>query len=72
MAKFKTPVEGFTGVVAGVTFKDGVGETDDAAAIAYFDRHGYKAGEKAAAKPAADEKAAPAKKAAAKPAADEK
>jgi len=39
--KIHTPVKGFTGVVAGVTFADGVGETDDRAALAYFERHGY-------------------------------
>lgn len=51
-----TPVEGFSGIVAGVEFADGVGETDDVGALAYFRRHGY---EVEAPKP-------PAKKAAAK------
>jgi hypothetical protein len=37
----KTPVEGFNGIVAGVAFTDGVGKTDDEAAIAYFERQGY-------------------------------
>ena len=37
----KTPVEGFTGLVAGVHFVDGVGKTDDEASIAYFERQGY-------------------------------
>lgn len=43
MAKktIKTPVEGFNGTVAGVRFEDGVGRTDDEAAIAYFERQGY-------------------------------
>lgn len=41
MAVVKTPVEGFTGTVVGVTFTDGVGETDDLAALAYFERQGY-------------------------------
>lgn len=41
MAKITTPVKGFSGAVAGVTFTDGVGETDDEGAIAYFTRHGY-------------------------------
>lgn len=41
MATIKTPVEGFTGTVAGVAFADGVGHTEDAAALAYFRRHGY-------------------------------
>ncbi|WP_048343929.1 Ish1 domain-containing protein, partial [Cellulomonas sp. A375-1] len=39
--KIHTPVKGFTGTVAGVTFADGTGETDDEGAIAYFERHGY-------------------------------
>lgn len=37
----KTPVEGFTGLVAGVHFVDGVGKTDSESAIAYFERQGY-------------------------------
>lgn len=41
MATITTPVEGFTGVVVGVHFKDGAGETDNASAIQYFERHGY-------------------------------
>lgn len=41
MATIKTPVEGFTGTVAGVAFADGVGHTEDAASLAYFRRHGY-------------------------------
>lgn len=41
MAAVKTPVEGYTGQVVGVTFADGVGETDDPAVLAYFRRHGY-------------------------------
>lgn len=41
MAKITTPVKGFTGKVVGVTFADGVGETDDEAAVSYFRRHGY-------------------------------
>ena len=46
MAKktIKTPVEGFDGIVAGVRFVDGVGSTDDEAAIAYFERQGYTVG----------------------------
>lgn len=42
--KVKTPVEGFNGTVAGVSFSDGVGETDDANALSYFRRHGYQVG----------------------------
>lgn len=41
MAKITTPVEGFNGTVAGVTFVDGVGETVDEGAVAYFERQGY-------------------------------
>lgn len=41
MPAVKTPVEGYTGTVAGVAFDDGVGETDDPRALAYFERHGY-------------------------------
>ncbi|AZG43450.1 hypothetical protein [Gordonia insulae] len=40
-AKVRTPVEKYNGTVAGVEFVDGVGETDDPNALAYFDRHGY-------------------------------
>jgi hypothetical protein len=36
-----TPVDKFNGTVAGVAFKDGVGETANPVAIAYFRRHGY-------------------------------
>lgn len=41
MPKISTPVEGFTGVVVGVRFTDGVGETEDPIALAYFARQGY-------------------------------
>lgn len=36
-----TPVKGFSGVVAGVTFTNGVAKSDDPVALAYFVRHGY-------------------------------
>lgn len=36
-----TPVAGFTGEVAGVAFVDGVGETTDDRALAYFARRGF-------------------------------
>lgn len=39
--QIQTPVKGFNGIVAGVSFVDGVGETDDPAALAYFERQGY-------------------------------
>jgi len=41
MPKVRTPVAGFTGVSAGVEFVDGVGQTDDVRALAYFRRSGY-------------------------------
>lgn len=47
----KAPVEDFTGLVAGVHFVDGVGKTDDEAAIAYFERQGYGVGEEPAEQP---------------------
>lgn len=47
----KTPVEGFTGLVAGVQFVDGVGKTDSESAIAYFERQGYGVGDEPAENP---------------------
>lgn len=41
MAQITAPVEGFQGIVAGVQFTDGKGETDSEPAIAYFQRQGY-------------------------------
>ncbi|WP_159042115.1 hypothetical protein [Streptomyces sp. TP-A0875] len=41
MFQVTTPVEGFTGEVAGVRFADGRATTDDPAALAYFRRRGY-------------------------------
>lgn len=41
MAKIKSPVKGYTGVVVGVQFINGEGETDREAALAYFKRQGY-------------------------------
>ena len=43
MATVTAPVPSFTGTRAGVSFRDGRGEVDpdDAAALAYFARHGY-------------------------------
>lgn len=40
-SKITTPVEGFNGVVAGVHFANGVGESDDPIALSYFERRGY-------------------------------
>lgn len=39
--RIQTPVKGFTGEVAGVSFVDGFGETEDENAIAYFIRQGF-------------------------------
>lgn len=41
MALVYTPVPGWSGVSAGVVFEDGVGETSDFAALAYFRQAGY-------------------------------
>lgn len=41
MAAIQTPVKGFTGMVAGVSFVDGAGESEDSSALSYFERHGY-------------------------------
>lgn len=40
--KVESPVKGFSGEVVGVVFADGHAETDDANAIGYFRRHGYR------------------------------
>jgi hypothetical protein len=63
--RITAPVEGFTGTVANVEFVGGVGETENANAVAYFVRHGYavEGGEAAAPKPPAKPRSA--KKAAA-------
>lgn len=63
MTRIATPVAGFSGVVANVKFVDGVGETGNPTAVAYFKRHGYSI-EDATPAPA---KKAPAKKSAPKP-----
>lgn len=42
------PVAEFSGEVAGVVFTDGVGDTADPAALAYFARHGYSIGKSVA------------------------
>ena len=39
--KIRTPVLGFTGESVGVHFDNGIGYTDDPAALAYFERAGY-------------------------------
>lgn len=39
--KITTPVAGFTGESVGVSFRDGVGHTDNPAALAYFRSQGY-------------------------------
>ncbi|QCQ91737.1 hypothetical protein [Rhodococcus sp. SGAir0479] len=48
MTAVTTPVEGYTGIVAGVAFINGRGETDDHNALSYFARHGYRIGDAAA------------------------
>lgn len=40
--RITAPVEGATCTVAGVAFADSVGETSSEAAVAYFERHGYR------------------------------
>lgn len=52
----RTPVEGFSGVVANVQFVDGVGESDDPNALVYFRRHGYEVEEVAKPKTASRRK----------------
>lgn len=41
MAKVIAPVEGVNEKIAGVSFVDSVGETDDERALAYFTEAGY-------------------------------
>ena len=41
MATINAPVKEFNGVVAGVHFAEGKAETDNEAAIQYFERQGY-------------------------------
>lgn len=41
MATIQTPVKGFNGMVAGVSFVDGAGKSEDLSALSYFERHGY-------------------------------
>ena len=42
MAKIKSPVKGYNGVVVGVSFHEGEAETDNELALNYFARQGYK------------------------------
>lgn len=42
MAKIYSPNKGYTGMSAGVSFCNGVGETDSSRLIEWFIRHGYK------------------------------
>lgn len=46
MTKVTAPNRGYNGISAGVVFTDGVGETDNAGALAYFRRAGYELDEK--------------------------
>lgn len=55
--KVQTPVDGFTGVVSGVNFTDGFGETDNPNALNYFRRHGYGVGGDAPVVPASSAEA---------------
>ena len=47
----KSPVEGYSGISAGVQFKDGVGTTDNPNAAAWLRSKGYEVAEAKAAKP---------------------
>lgn len=42
MAKIQTPVKGYTGIIAGIPFVNGMGETENKWAIQWFKRKGYK------------------------------
>lgn len=42
MAKIQTPVKGYTGIIAGIPFVNGIGETENKWAIQWFKRKGYK------------------------------
>lgn len=39
--RFQAPVANYTGIIGGVRFVDGLGETDDPNIVAYFNRQGY-------------------------------
>lgn len=54
MAKIKAPNEQYTGVSAGVSFVNGVGECDDPERLKWFVRSGYMVEEETAQEPAAD------------------
>jgi hypothetical protein len=56
--RISTPVKGYDGVVAGVHFRDGVGETDNEAVVPYFRRQRYGV-EQLVDEPAAQEPKAP-------------
>lgn len=42
MAKIQTPVKGYTGIIAGIPFVNGIGETENKWVIQWFKRKGYK------------------------------
>jgi len=42
MAKIQAPVKGYTGIIAGIPFVNGIGETENKWAIQWFKRKGYK------------------------------
>lgn len=52
--RITAPVPGATCSVAGVAFDNSVGETDNPAAVAYFERHGYQVDEIATGEPDGD------------------
>ena len=57
--KIYAPNESYSGSSAGVTFVNGVGETDNPHLIDWFKEHGYKVGEE---NPASEEKTKKTKK----------
>lgn len=42
MAKIQAPVKGYTGIIAGIPFVNGIGETENKWVIQWFKRKGYK------------------------------
>lgn len=42
MAKIYTPTEGYTGLIAGVSFINGMGKTEDKWLVQWFKNKGYK------------------------------
>lgn len=46
MSKVYTPVKNYNGISAGISFRDGVGETDSPHLLDWFWKHGYRVEEK--------------------------